>query len=97
MYFWSKMHQGQPLPTKRQLREAVSQNNRDASQSKSPCQTPGQWNHYSLNAGQLGNVAVPWKWHYDILGLLFLFSFHLTFMYLKRQPNYTLSWLGFET
>lgn len=28
MYFWSKMHQGQQLPTKRQLREAVSQNNR---------------------------------------------------------------------
>lgn len=97
MYFWSKMHQGQQLPTKRQLRGAVAQNNWEASQSKSPCHTPGQQSHYSLNAGQLRNVTVPWKRLYDILGLLFLFSFHLTFMYLKRRPNYTLSLLGFET
>lgn len=77
MYFWSKMHRGQQLPTKRQP-ERLSVRMTGRQVRANHCVTlPGNETVYSINAGQLGNVAAQWKHSQFVISLQFLFNIYV--------------------
>lgn len=93
--FDQKNAPGQPLPTLTQLREAVSQNN-GAEAELFTISHLQALRPLLLKCWAVRKCCYTVQMTDDILGQLFLFSFHLAFIYLKSQPNYTLSMLGLE-